>query len=521
MRKRLSVLLALAVAVAMGLAVVPTSAFAANGDILLGAFFTSEEDQTDTVYASYDGQTFYALGTPYQDATPSSTASNAYASGHYTHKCPGICYYNGYFWMISNWDKADGKFWPMLSYSKDLIHWTTPEGTYLGAGYNGVSLAQQPDNKPGAFNVVAPKMHVASDGNLYITFSAGNYTDNGDTDKMQVYTCKVTKLSATDGTASADGSGTLRPHITFSTEPAQKVSAPAVKNDASANIIDSNIYAEGNTTYLLLKRDGLTEEIYSSQSPDDPSSWALVDANASYGYEGVAVAKANGVYYLFGDGVRGTKPLGVRAVTSSSITRDGLWSDSKSTSAEKLHELRFVGTNGQAMTARHGDVVTLKAGTAEWNLVNAQLSGKADSSQVPTAMYRLYNANSGEHFYTASESERDGLLARGWKSEGTGWLAPTRSDTPVYRLYSGTDHHYTTSIAERDSLVAAGWTYEGVGWYSDDGKSTPIYRQFNPNVDPAAASGNSGSHNYTSSKAENDSLARQGWRVEGIGWYGL
>ena len=132
-------------------------------------------------------------------------------------------------------------------------------------------------------------------------------------------------------------------------------------------------------------------------------------------------------------------------------------------------------------------------------------------------MYRLYNPNSGEHFYTAAVSERNSLAAAGWKYEGVGWVAPETSETPVYRLYSGTDHHYTTSVEERDSLVAVGWSYEGIGWYS--GGSIPVYRQFNPNVNPAAPTNNSGSHNYTTSAAENDQLVTAGWKAEGVGWY--
>ena len=136
-------------------------------------------------------------------------------------------------------------------------------------------------------------------------------------------------------------------------------------------------------------------------------------------------------------------------------------------------------------------------------------------------MYRLYNPNSGEHFYTASAKERDGVVAAGWRYEGVGWTAPVKSNSPVYRLYSGTDHHYTTSAAERDHLVSVGWKYEGVGWYSDDARGVPLYRQFNPNVDPSAPRNNSGSHNYTTSKAENDHLVSLGWRAEGVGWYGV
>lgn len=136
-------------------------------------------------------------------------------------------------------------------------------------------------------------------------------------------------------------------------------------------------------------------------------------------------------------------------------------------------------------------------------------------------MHRLYNPNSGEHFYTASAHERDSLRRAGWKYEGVGWTAPASSRTPVYRLYSGTDHHYTASAAERDMLVRAGWKYEGVGWYSDDAKGVPLYRQFNPNVNPGAPRNNSGSHNYTTSRAEHDHLVSAGWRGEGIGWYGM
>lgn len=133
------------------------------------------------------------------------------------------------------------------------------------------------------------------------------------------------------------------------------------------------------------------------------------------------------------------------------------------------------------------------------------------------AMYRLYNAYTGEHFYTASDSERDDLIETGWTDEGIGWMSPKTSRKPVYRLYnpyvSGGDHHYTMSAEERDDLELAGWHYEGVGWYSDDAEEVALYRQYNPYA-------SSGSHNYTVSKEENDALVTAGWRAEGIAWYG-
>ena len=51
-------------------------------------------------------------------------------------------------------------------------------------------------------------------------------------------------------------------------------------------------------------------------------------------------------------------------------------------------------------------------------------------------MYRVYNPNSGEHFYTSNKVEKDHLVSLGWRYEGIGWQAPTVSNYPVYRLYN-------------------------------------------------------------------------------------
>ena len=131
-------------------------------------------------------------------------------------------------------------------------------------------------------------------------------------------------------------------------------------------------------------------------------------------------------------------------------------------------------------------------------------------------MYRLYNPNSGEHFYTSDWREVTGLTELGWRYESVGWNAPTDSSTPVYRMYNPVagEHHYTPDAAERDMLVDAGWNYEGEGWYSDDAKGTPLYRDYNPNQF-------ANNHNYTADASEHEHLVSLGWRDEGIGWYGL
>ncbi len=149
---------------------------------------------------------------------------------------------------------------------------------------------------------------------------------------------------------------------------------------------------------------------------------------------------------------------------------------------------------------------------------------------------RLYNPNSGEHFYTKDLDEKDALVGFGWKDEGVAWTSPIESDVPVYRLYNPNagDHHYTMNTEERDVLISIGWKDEGIGWYSYTGNTTclndsvikttsensftttpeavKVYREYNPNAKAA------GSHNYTVNEAENDFLVSVGWLEEGTAW---
>lgn len=132
-------------------------------------------------------------------------------------------------------------------------------------------------------------------------------------------------------------------------------------------------------------------------------------------------------------------------------------------------------------------------------------------------MYRVYNPNSGEHFYTSNKAEKDHLVNVGWKYEGIGWKAPTVSNYPVYRLYNanGGEHHYTMNAAEKNNLVKLGWKYEGIGWFSadpNDSNSVPLLREYNPNAF-------SNNHNYTTNSKEHNWLVGLGWKDEGKAWY--
>lgn len=180
---------------------------------------------------------------------------------------------------------------------------------------------------------------------------------------------------------------------------------------------------------------------------------------------------------------------------------------------------------GEIHTGVRGSTVkTMNRETKYTFLGYVYLDGTApDGSSYSTdvsggqSMYRLYNPNSGEHFYTANEAEKNNLITFGWDYEGIAWTAPVTSGTPVYRLYNPNagDHHYTTNYAEAQNLISLGWNDEGIGWYSADSQATVLYRLYNPNCIAA------GAHHYTSNYAEAQYLISLGWNDEGTAWYGL
>ena len=130
------------------------------------------------------------------------------------------------------------------------------------------------------------------------------------------------------------------------------------------------------------------------------------------------------------------------------------------------------------------------------------------------SMYRMYNPNTGEHFYTGDKGERQVLEAAGWKYEGVGFTFPASTGKPVYRLFqpSTGEHLYTMDENEKAALLAAGWNYEGIAFNSGNESEVPQYRLYNPNVTV-------GAYHFTASMEERDVLLAAGWQDQGIGFY--
>ena len=129
-------------------------------------------------------------------------------------------------------------------------------------------------------------------------------------------------------------------------------------------------------------------------------------------------------------------------------------------------------------------------------------------------MLRMYNPNTGEHFYTGSEEERDMLVAAGWNYEGVAFTFPANTGAPVYRLFEPAtgEHLYTMDEAEKAKLEAEGWNYEGIAFNSAYDTEAVQHRLYNPNTTV-------GAYHFTFSEEEKQNLINAGWWYQGIGWY--
>lgn len=86
-------------------------------------------------------------------------------------------------------------------------------------------------------------------------------------------------------------------------------------------------------------------------------------------------------------------------------------------------------------------------------------------------LYRAYNPQITDHFYTASESEWNNAVENlEYSREGiAGYIYAEQvcGSIPLYRTYdvAGTDHFYTTNEQEYEGVVAGGFANEGIVGY--------------------------------------------------------
>ena len=383
---------------------------------------------------------------------------------------------------------------------------------------NGGTNPVASDNKS---NFVSGGSFSAPLSSKYIAGDLVNLKDNVAEDAPYTLTTKEVAASAAAATVTAGGQTVYFVNATDAQDFAE-ASGNAEVEVTSYTVTLNPGYAGAEATKVTVNKNDAAVQ------PADP---------ARQGYEFLGWLDASGKPYDFATPVTsdvtltGSWSLLAPELTVSADTegfRQGATatvSVAAESDAKVEYTYQWYGYNGAIAGATDASLEVLDQGDY-WVVVTATdadgLTAEVTSNPAfvgyeSYAMYRLYNPNSGEHFYTASTFERDVLNNIGWNYEGVGWYAPYYSGTPVYRLYNPNagDHHYTMSVYERDSLIEAGWNYEGVGWSSADAETgVPLLREYNPNA-------TTGTHNYTTSQFEHDSLIDAGWNDEGIAWYAV
>ena len=146
-------------------------------------------------------------------------------------------------------------------------------------------------------------------------------------------------------------------------------------------------------------------------------------------------------------------------------------------------------------------------------------------NSTATIVYRFLNQDTGVHFYTASEIEKNAVeqLANfsfeGASYQGVDPLTSAGEPIPVYRFLNEDTgvHLYTTSENERNAVEELdNFSFEGEAFSAYETEvdgSIPVYRFFNSIT---------GAHFYTPSATERDSVDDLSeYQSEGIAYYAL
>lgn len=423
-----------------------------NGDILLGLFNYGDESPANRIYASYDGYSMLQIASTFKGAGLNKPYST-YCGSHYAQTCPSIIYHNGYFWSISGWQRKNGKIWPVISYSPDLVRWTHPEGNAKITGTRGIPVDKYPvvnGKTYKNFDIVAPEWGRGSDGSLYIIVSCGYFGafhGRPGKDQMTAYTVRVKELSCGGLGARADGNYYWTKNLVFKTEKAKRL------NLGKGDYIDGAMFADGKTTYLAVKRNGVINQLFKSKTPNKPSSWKMVNKELTLGYEAPSITKFNGKYYLFTDHLANGSADGVHVSINNKMT--GTW--------QVPQEFPFI-TGKKAHYVRHGSVITLKKGTKPWKIAKKLLDKqlKKYGSVVKKASkknkaLRVSADKYGTPFLVQVSTKKIAIR----KGPGTNYAATGKYAAPGI---------YTIMEVKKGPGSSAGWgrLKSGLGWVSLD-----------------------------------------------------
>ena len=204
-------------------------------------------------------------------------------------------------------------------------------------------------------------------------------------------------------------------------------------------------------------------------------------AFANFAAKGLTVAPANGTALATTNAAVTITHTASGKTTTQSITVSTTTPTTPITSAP-IH--RFYSEQFQAhfYTISEGekDHIIATYPPYTWNYEGIAYNALPNHESGTSPIHRFYSLTNKKHFYTISEDEKSRLIGgmypeAQFQYEGVAWYAsqyPTSHTRPLHRFYSENSavHFYTASEEEKNHLIATYpptiWGYEGVAWHA-------------------------------------------------------
>ncbi len=237
-----------------------------------------------------------------------------------------------------------------------------------------------------------------------------------------------------------------------------------------------------------------------------------------------------------GSGLTSIASLGVANVAFTSATgslRIASLSGSSTVNGFQIGDLLdLVGTaaslTGTTITTATGTITLGAPPTGRLYAVSSDGNGGTfvTIAADTVGVFRFFDSNYGTHFFSASVSEKNTIIATRpdlvYEGVGLKSVNPASNDpnaAPVYRFFDSTygTHFFTASASERDTVIKtrSDLLFEGVGFTEHTGQQVndvAVYRFFDTHY---------GTHFYTASASEEKMIqqTRADLIYEGIGFY--
>lgn len=391
----------------------PATKAAQDRECMLAVFTNSQRDGSDTIFMSADGYHFEKIADAFVDIDkndPNSwQAVGSYEDGRSwpisTSSCPSIIWHDGYFWMLANQAQCDGsqRVRLMVTASRDLAHWSDPHELAVPTAGGWIS-----NGNANQFDAVAADWAVDEHDTVWCVVSLGRYGafhGQAQNDAMEPFLIKFNSLRG--GGLDPTNNPLYVDCIDWSAQSAFKINLPNYVSDR----IDGSLYFEGGKAYLSIKRNGVTNEIWSIDDLNragDANAWTLVCDNVVTGYEAPSLTKFNGVYYMFTDELADWTPddhvrppynhTGTHYQRTTNLS--GGWTSPVRIDAydHNYRSMTVVSSDPDSCGPRHGTVITV-TDPAALDVIWARRAndGWRDDQLLP----RFADANHGDWFFDA------------------------------------------------------------------------------------------------------------------------